>query len=87
MFTHPPRGDYNKATPQNLHRAKRARTLHGLGSAAQTGNVALLMEQADAEPKRLRLIVSANCCGLTDGRTLWRSVAHTTVAIKDGAVQ
>lgn len=67
VFTHPRCADYNKVTPQNLHRAKRARTLNGLDSATQTGNVLLLMEQTDTEPKWLCLIVSANCSCFTDG--------------------
>lgn len=68
VFTHPRRADYNKVTPQNLHRAKRARTSNGLDSATQTGNVPLLMEQTDTEPKWLCLIVSSNCYWFADGR-------------------
>lgn len=79
VFTHPRRADYNKVTPQNLHRAKCARTLNGLDSATQTGNVPLLMEQTDTEPKWLCLIVSSNCSWFADWHCSVQS--HTQLSL------
>lgn len=90
VFTHPPCADCNKVTPQNLHRAKRARTLSGLDLAPRTRSMPLLMEQTDTEPK-LCLIVSTNCSWFTD--TCCSAQSHTqpllcqALCVRDEQVQ
>lgn len=71
MFTHAQRADYNKVTPQNLHRATRTHSLNRLDST-KTQNGPLLIVQTEMEPRSLRVIARTNCSWFSDGRfTVW----------------